>query len=177
MADSGGIRIADTVTLESHSLLLADGTPLGGGSPRWDLSGKSFIYTHYVPGAGLEVFRVWPDSSREVRLTRTGWTCEFPKWFRHGAEIVFHVNNHSGPDPDYPDWWVIDGNGSTPRPFLNWNLQIPLGVSFDFSPDEKAVVVSRISNCGTYFALWIIRFDENRILEERQITGLPEQMP
>jgi dipeptidyl aminopeptidase/acylaminoacyl peptidase len=177
-ADSGSIRVLDLATGDSHGLRLANGRVVYGGGARWDPSGASFVYTRYDRRTrGSEVFRVWPEPSTEKRLTRRGWTCEFPKWFRNGAEVIFQINPNEIPAPNTADWWVVGASGSEPRPFLNPNVQIKLGYTFDFSPDWSQVVVCRPANCGTYWALWIIRFNETEILEERQITGLPGQLP
>lgn len=172
--DSGGLRVVDIVTLQRRALLMADGRPLGGGGMRWDRAGASFVYTRTDHGThGLEVFRVWPDFSKEIRLTHRGWECENPAWFPNGREVIFRISGSGPPNPPYLSWWVVDVDGSEPKQFLDGKVRI--GPTCALSPDGTGVVFSRLSNCGTYLALWIVRFQGDEILEERQITGLPER--
>jgi Tol biopolymer transport system component len=177
-ADSGSIRVVDLATRVDHSLHMADGKVLNGEDPRWDPTGQSLVFRSYDrTTGGSEIWRAWPSLSRVVRLTGRGWNCQFPRWFRDGTEVVFLINYWDVPPPNKADWWVVGADGIGLRPFLNDHERVRLGASLDFSPDGEQVVVCRVSNCATYMALWIIRFNETEILEERQITGLPGQAP
>lgn len=151
---AGGMHIVNVRTLEDRQLTRKGGLPIYGGHPRWDREGKSIIFFK-GPETGelcLEIFRVFPDSTDYIRLTKTGWSNEFPCWwYLHGEEIVFTRMEREFRRMDY----VLNLADGSIRCF--GSAGEPLNVlPFDFSPDQTKLVTTRMDTTGTIGVLWVL---------------------
>ena len=167
----------DLSTMEDHPVRSADGAVFYGGGPAWDPTGRSVVYTRYMPGAddsGLEIFRVYPDSSGERQLTHLDWSCEYPKWIDGGKSIVFRIDPAGSLDPNSPNWWVIPASGPPAHPFYDQKRQIDLNPAFMAVGPETGDFVSmwKAGNREHYSALWVVHVDATGPPKYRQITGL-----
>lgn len=169
--DPGGLRIIDVDTKVDRPLLRKGGGFVYGAKPRWHPDGKSVIFWFGDPATGnrsLEYFRVFPDSSDYIRLTRNVWTPFTPHWYRNGEEIVFTAE-HDRERHTY----IMAEDGSNQRLFLSAELPVVLGTRFDFSPDFSKAVVVRPGHSDKYWSLWVLRFDVPGTISEVRITAPP----
>lgn len=171
--DSGGIRVIDVASLEDTPFRTRSGKMLYGGGPAWDPVGQSIIYTRYLHATGgLEVFRVYPDSSEEIQVTDLGWGCEYPKWVDGGRSIVVRISPGGLRDPDFPDWWIIPEAGGPARPFYDFENQIEVGSNMAVGPGSRQFVLTRPATGNEHWlALWVVGPGPGNEIRLRQITG------
>ncbi len=152
---TGGMHVVNVRTLEDRQLTRRGGLIIAGGHPRWDHEGRSIVV--FRGRHDLELFRVFPDSTDYIQLTRTGWDNEAPTWWLlHGEEVVFtRVDERE--DMEY----VIDLDTGRVRCFSSNGEPVNLR-AFDFSPDHTKVVTTRADTTGTIGVLWVLDIPSGR---------------
>ncbi|MCA9758638.1 MAG: hypothetical protein KDA27_22770 [Candidatus Eisenbacteria bacterium] len=174
-ADSGSVRIIDLATLEDRPIRTLSGRVLYGGGTQWDRSGESVIYTRYDRTTrGSEVFRIFPDVSEEIAVTKDGWACSLPKWTFDGSEIVLSLLTNRSGFPEHHSWWLIDEDGVALHPFYDEATEVQvIGGNLAVGPGPGQFVVTQTSALDErHLALWIIGPSVGAVPRWRQITGL-----
>ncbi len=158
---SGGMHIVNVNTLEDRQLTRKGGRIIAGGHPRWDAAGRSIIFScgdAETRNRSMEIFRVFPDSTDYIRLTRTGWLNEWPCWwYLHGEEIVFTPAGREYRNMEY----VVNLHDGQIRCFASAGHPLNIGV-FDFSPDQTKLVTTRADTTGTIGVLWVLDIPTGR---------------
>jgi len=172
-ADSGGIRSVDLTTGENLPIRRQGGGVIYGGHPRWHPDGGSivFFFGDWTTGnQSTEIFRVFPNASDYIFLTRLGWQARDPHWFRGGDQVVFRAQ-----PAGKIDTYVMDADGSSVQRFLSDDQPTGfLGGAFDFSPDGTSVAISQRDASGGYVVLWIIELTAAGEFPRRQLTFPPD---
>jgi len=147
---SGGMHIVNVNTLEDRQLTRRGGLMITGGHPRWDAAGESIVLSK---GAySLELYRVFPDSTDYIQLTRTGWDNKNPRWwYLHGEEVVFTRAEREHRNMEY----VLNLDDRSIRCFSAADQLVNLR-AFDFSPDQTKLVTTRADTTGTIGVLWVL---------------------
>lgn len=167
-ADSGGIRIVDLDTGLDEPLRLRSGRVLWGGEARIARDGRRVVFRHYRPETGgLEIMLYSPDFDEVKRLTATGWICDYPRWRRNDARILFEVNIPIfRPDP----WYSIAADGEDMSPYLRPGLILNLGLNAEFNRDDTMFVLTARDANSEDGVLWIRQVGADGVVDAWQVT-------
>ncbi len=152
---TGGMHIVNVNTLEDRQLKTGKGHPIYGGHVRWDREGRSIIFHLGDPetnNTSMEIFRVFPDSTEYIRLTRTGWDNFWPNWwYLNGEEVVFTRRDRGYRGMEY----VVNLENGSIRCFSAGGRPVNL-FFYDFSPDQTKLVTTLLDSTGKWGVLWVL---------------------
>jgi uncharacterized protein YraI len=143
VSDGGRGLLAVDVNRAEYEQKLTD--LVGDGSPVFSPDGR-YLAFESDGGNGFDIYRINSDGSGRVRLTQTPlweavtpagegrqWNNVSPAWSPDGTQIAF-LTDRTG------RWavWVINADGSNPRPMFSDEIDDQLNLTYDFV-DERVI--------------------------------------
>jgi hypothetical protein len=172
-------------------LFLLDFGRLGSQAPRFERilpagtraaepavspDGSRIAFAGTAADGSVDVWTVRIDGTDLRRLTKDGFRADQPAWSPDGSQLAFRSFRRG-----IPEIWVMNGDGTDPRPLLANPTMIPEEENHHpaWLPDGKSLVFSR--GFGVELALQVARVDQGipvpQATELLRIPGFDAQRP